>query len=209
MRVKSFIFINLNIFFIFFFTILIFADIKKTPSDKKEIKKTESSQYLETEIKNIENPQPIKSQGILSSIINFLLSLLFVIGLIYVMMIALKYFYLKTSIPLTRQDAVKILAREYLDSKKSLYIVEFGEKILLLGVTENNISKITEITAPEEINKIKENVNEFLVKMKLKNEKKFSEQLKANYINQTRNIIDKGNEIIKKIKDKFLKGGPK
>ncbi len=125
------------------------------------------------------------------------------------MMLALKFFYIKTSIPLTRQGAIKILAKEYIESKKSLYIVEFGEKILLLGVTEDNISKITEVTEPEIVNRIKENVDEFIRKEKLKNETKFSEELKKNYINQTKSLVNKGNELVKKIKDKFSKGNEK
>lgn len=209
MKVKLFGSFFLIFFFLFFFNNFLIAETKKDISSNTKIEEKENSQYLEQEINNIKNPQPIKSQGILSSIINFLLSLIFVIGLIYIMMLALKFFYIKTSIPLTRQGAIKILAREYIEAKKSLFIIEFGNKILLLGVTEDNINTLAEITDTETINRIKENVDEFIVKTKLKNEMKFSEQLKKNYINQTKNLIDKGNEIVKKIKDKFSKGHEK
>lgn len=211
MRIKFFgiSLLILIFFFLFFFSNFIIAETKKEISSKSKIEEKESSRYLEQEINNIKNPQPIKSQGILGSIVNFILSLLFVIGLIYIMMLALKFFYIKASIPLTRQGAIKILAREFIEPKKSLYLVEFGGKILLLGVTDDNISKITEITDNETINKIKEDVDEFVLKAKLKNEKKFSEQLKKNYIIQTKNLVDKGNEIVKKIKEKFSKGNEK
>lgn len=209
MKVKFFSVFFIIFFFLFFFADFLIAENKKDISNKATFEENKDTGYLEQEINNIQNPKPIKSPGILGSIINFLLSLSFVIGLIYIVMLALKFFYIKTSIPLTRQGAIKILAREYIETKKSLYVVEFGEKILLLGVTDDNITKITEITDKEIISKIKDNVDEFIVKEKIKNEKKFSEQLRQNYINQTKNLINKGNEMVNKIKEKFSQGNKK
>ena len=120
-------------------------------------------------------------------------------------MIALRFFYIKAAIPLKKSGPIKVLAKEFIETKKALYVIEFGEKLLLLGVTDDAMTKLAEETDIGKIAKIKENIDEFLVKEKMKNEIKFSEQLKANYLNQTKNIINKGNEIVKNVIARFKK----
>lgn len=48
-------------------------------------------------------------------------------------------------------DAVKILARHYLSSKQSLCLVRTGRRVVLVGITPDRISTLTEVTDAEEV----------------------------------------------------------
>ncbi len=165
--------------------------------------------YLANEIKNIENPAAIKSPSVVGTTINLILSLLFVIGLIYLVMVALKFFYVRTSIPLRTGGIITILAKEHIDSKSVLYVVEFVDRILLLGHAGGTINALSEIKDPEIIIQIKEKADEYISKYRMKNESKFSEELKASYLKQGQKIIDVGNKTVKEILNKFKKSDKK
>ncbi len=125
-------------------------------------------------------------------------------------MAAIKYFYVKASIPMRSENVVTVLAKEYLDSKNLLYVVEFAGKIMLVGSSSSGLNTITEVTDPETIIKIKEQANEYISKYRLKAESKFDEELKATYLKQGKKLVDGGNVVIKNIVDKFRKkDGPK
>jgi len=66
-------------------------------------------------------------------------------GFLYV----LRKFYLK--IPNPSSLSMKIYARLQIQPKKSIYIVKVLNKVLILGVAENSISILSEISDPEMI----------------------------------------------------------
>jgi len=134
-----------------------------------------------------------------------LASLLFIIGLIYLVSFGLKFFYVRASIPLKNESMIKVLAKEYLDSKNIIYIVEFDERILVLSSSGEHLNKLVEVTEKESVDRIRNNADEYISRYRLKNENKFDEQLKASYLAQGKKIVSSGNEMIKGLADKFKK----
>jgi len=169
----------------------------------------ETSVYLDNGYKAISNPQPVQGPGLLSTTINLIISLLFVIGIIYLVMIALKVFYVRAAIPLKSEGIVKIIAKEYIDTKKTVYLIEVAERVLILGGTDDNISLLSEITDKDAIEKIKQGASEYLAKYQIKADAKFADELKDAYAKQGKKLVDGGNDIISRIKDKLKKGDGK
>ena len=121
----------LTLLSIFFFSCVVSAATAegKAPSQIGQEKKVEA-EYLSADFNAVENPVIPKAPNIFETIIKLVISLLFVIGLIYVLMIALKFFYVRASIPLRSEGVVKILAKEYLEDKKSVYVVEDRKSVV-------------------------------------------------------------------------------
>jgi flagellar biogenesis protein FliO len=161
--------------------------------------------YLSGELNAIQSPKAIPGPSIWQTIITMLASLLFIIGLIYLVSFGLKFFYVRASIPMKNENMIRVLAKEYLDSKNIIYIVEFDERIMLLSSAGDNLNKLIEITDKESVDRIRSNADEYISRYRLKNENKFDEQLKASYLAQGKKIVTSGNEMIKGLADKFKK----
>lgn len=131
--------------------------------------------------------------------------MLFIIGLIYLLAIGLKFFYVKASIPMKSENVVTVIAREYVDSKTIMYVVEFAGKVLLLGNAGSSLNVLTEITDKEAIDKLKQQADEYVSKYKLKAENRFDQQLKSSYLQQGKKLVNNGNDMVKGIMDKFVK----
>ena len=156
---------------VFFFSAGLLSSAEKntisTDAPAGITKGAEAAGYLSGEMGRIENPVMPSSPGILGTTINLLVSLLLVIGLIYLVMAALKYFYVRASIPMKSEGVVKVLAREHIDSKKMMYVVEFGDRVVLIGSAGENLSLLSEVSDPEEAKRIKEKADEYISKYRL------------------------------------------
>lgn len=161
--------------------------------------------YLASEYGAITSPKAIPAPSIVSTTINLLVSLLFIIGLIYLVAAGLKFFYVKASIPMKSENVVNVIAREYVDSKTIMYVVEFAGKVLLLGNAGASLNVLTEITDKEAIDKLKQQADEYVSKYKLKAENRFDQQLKSSYLQQGKKLVNNGNDMIKGIMEKFVK----
>ncbi|MCX8092805.1 MAG: flagellar biosynthetic protein FliO [Candidatus Goldbacteria bacterium] len=191
--------------FIFFFNVYGIYAVEKKEIKENISSNTTNSEYLSNEIKNIENPEIPHGPGILNTSVNLLLSLLFIIGLIYLTIIALKYFYGKSMLLFKSQGLIKIIAREYIDSKKIIYLIDVANKILIVGSGNNELVLLSEINDKETVENIRQQADEYIAKYRLKKEVKFSDNLKSTYIKQGKKLIDSGNETIKKIFEKIRK----
>ncbi len=88
--------------------------------------------------------EKIQDAGTGSLIIRLLLSLVLIIGLIYLSLFLLK----KSSFGLKKNrggDLIQVLERCYISPKKGIFIVKIGSKTLALGVTEAQINLLLEI----------------------------------------------------------------
>lgn len=94
------------------------------------------------------------------NIINSFLMLLFVVAVIGVAMHLLKKTS-KKSMLLDESLEMKILSKLALNQKNQLYIVQVGDKRLLLGVSENGVRSLSEISDDNklEINKLSSDIN--------------------------------------------------
>lgn len=167
--------------------------------------KAADSGYLTAELNSIANPALPKAPSAVGTSVNLLVSLLFVIGIIYIVMIALKFFYVRASFPLKSEGVLKVLAREYIDTKKIIYFVETADRILILGSAGESISTLSEITDKDAIEKIKLQADEYIAKYRMKSETKFADELKAGYVKQGKKLVDAGNTAVKNIMEKFRK----
>jgi flagellar biogenesis protein FliO len=168
---------------------------------------TAETGYLSSEIGKMDKPAEAKGPGIISTIVNLVLGLLFVIGLAYLVMIGLKFFYVRASIPLKSEGIIRIIAREHLDTNKTVYAVEFADRILLIGSAGESISLLSEVKDQETVDRIKQSADEYISKYKITRDSKFADELKANYVKQGKKIVDSGNKTVKNFIDKLKSGG--
>ena len=88
--------------------------------------------------------EKIPDAGTGSLIIRLFLSLVLIIGLIYLSLFLLK----KSSLGLKKYragDLIQVLEKCYIFPKKGIFIVKVGSKLLALGVTETQINLLSEI----------------------------------------------------------------
>lgn len=190
---------------IFFFSIFEIYAAEKQQIKENKFSNTTNVEYLSKEIENIENPEVPHGPGIVSTSVNLLISLLFIIGLIYLTVIALKYFYSKSMVFFKTQGIIKVIGKEYIDSKKVIYLVDVVNKILIIGSGNNELVLLSEINDKETIENIRQQADEYISKYRLKKEIKFSDNLKSTYVKQGKKLINTGNEVVKKIMDKIRK----
>ena len=180
------------------------ADSGKNKTEKQEVKsQTPTGGFLAEYEKDVREPSPPGAPKLFETILTLIASLLFVIGLIYVFMIILKFFYIRASIPMKAEGVVRVLAKEHLDNKKTMYVVEFGDRIILVGSGGESISALSEVTDENERAKIKDRADEYIAKYRLKNESKFSQELKSTYLKQGKSLLKTGNRTIKNMMDKL------
>jgi flagellar biosynthetic protein FliO len=104
-------------------------------------------------LKTMPSPPAIDfSPGIFGTIVKLILSLVVVVGLIYLSIFLLKKISNRT-MPSSDQ-LIKVIGRSYLTPKQSLYIVKLGLKYAILGVGENSVNLIKELST-EEIDSLK------------------------------------------------------
>ncbi|HVP37084.1 MAG TPA: flagellar biosynthetic protein FliO [Terriglobales bacterium] len=88
--------------------------------------------------------EKVPDVGTGSLIIRLFLSLVLIIGLIYLSLFLLK----KSSLGIRKNrtgELIQVLERCYVSPKKGIFIVKIGSKVLALGVTEAHINLLSEI----------------------------------------------------------------
>ncbi len=85
-----------------------------------------------------------------SSVFETFWPMLAVLGLIVVCVAAIRK-WLPQATRISGGSVINILARQYLSGKQSLALVKVGKRVVLVGVTPEAMSTLTEISDPEEI----------------------------------------------------------
>ena len=98
-------------------------------------------------------PEIAYNPGIGGILFKLFISLVVIIGLIYCSIFLLKKISNKTS-PGSDQ-LIKVVSKSYLAPKQSLYIVKMGLTYAVLGVCENSVNLLKELS-PEEVESIKQ-----------------------------------------------------
>jgi len=84
-----------------------------------------------------------------SLILRLFVSLVLIIGLIYLSLYLLK----KSSLGLKKNragDLVQVLERSYISPKKGIFIVKIGSRVVALGVTETQINLLSEVNVDQD-----------------------------------------------------------
>ncbi len=92
---------------------------------------------------NYAQPTPVPPPNMISTSIRMILSILVIIALIYLLVYILKKYSYSSHTGGT--PLIKVISFSYLRPKEALYLVRVGGKLLLLGVTSNNITLIKEL----------------------------------------------------------------
>lgn len=102
-----------------------------------------------------ETPQPLP--GFFSTLVRLVLALGITIGLIYLTVWGLKVLWEKRGFPGPHEDGkpMKVLSSLYLAPRKTLYLVEVGRRVLVVGGGQQEIHRIDVITDPAEIEAIR------------------------------------------------------
>jgi flagellar protein FliO/FliZ len=101
--------------------------------------------------------------SVASSFISMISALAVILGLLFAAAWFLKRFLPRSAPGLADASAIKIIASRYLGPKSSIMIVDIVGKALVIGVSTNNVSLITELSSAEAREKLKtireQNVN--------------------------------------------------
>jgi flagellar biogenesis protein FliO len=92
-------------------------------------------------------PEIDYSPGIVGIVFKLILSMVIIVGLIYLSIFMLKKISNRT-IP-NGGGLVKIIGKSYLTPKQSLFIVKLGLSYAILGVSENSVNLIKDLSAEE------------------------------------------------------------
>jgi flagellar protein FliO/FliZ len=78
-----------------------------------------------------------------------------VLGIMFLLFFGFKKYVLKNTMFGGGEKLVNVLGSGYLGPKKNIVLVEVADEVLVLGMSQNNISLLTNITDPEKIEEIK------------------------------------------------------
>jgi len=91
---------------------------------------------------NYAQPEQVSAPNLFWELVKIIISLLFVLSIAY-----LVFQFLNKKNPLfSKGQFIKVIENTFIAPNKSISIVEVGNRFLILGVTEQNITLLTEIT---------------------------------------------------------------
>ena len=99
----------------------------------------------------VEKPNP--SPGLFSTFLRLLFALVVVVGLIILTVWGLKIFWEKRGWGIGTDEGklIKVLASAYLAPRKTIYLVEIGKRVLVVGVGNGEMSSLDVITEHSEV----------------------------------------------------------
>ena len=166
------------------------------------------SKAIESERKSDLN-KAIPPLRIFPLIVRSIISLIFVVGIMFLCVYVLKKFMLSGSLN-TRGSLIKVLDIGYLSPRRMIYVVDVAGEILILGVDSNTISFLAKIEDKEKIqeillkkNLVEENKKQFkriLSKLINEFESNPTSSNKPDSSNSLRKSIEEINSHIKKLK---------
>lgn len=114
-----------------------------------------SLSYAQDTVKTVPAlPEIDYNPGIVGILFKLILSMVIIVGLIYLSIFLLKKIGNRT---VSNSDGlVKVIGKSYLTPKQSLFIVKLGLSYAILGVSENSVSLIKDLSA-EEVESLKKN----------------------------------------------------
>lgn len=89
------------------------------------------------------------SPSLFGIMVKLVISLFFIIGLIYFSTFFMKKLNSRATGRGGMGDTIKVMGRTFLSPKQSLYLVKIGQKYAVLGVSDQSINKISELTEEE------------------------------------------------------------
>ena len=94
------------------------------------------------------------SSNPLSSLISWVVALLLVIAVIYVLAFFFKKGLMRVRQPLGPQGSFRLIGHLTLSPKLMLYLVEVADRVLVMAVTDDSATTLSEITDPEVVDRL-------------------------------------------------------
>ncbi len=93
--------------------------------------------------------QNVYSPSLFGIVAKLIISMVIIVGLIYLSMYFLKKINSRAAGGGIIGDTIKIIGRTFLSPKQSLYLVKIGERYTIIGATEQSVSMIGELSKAE------------------------------------------------------------
>ncbi len=106
------------------------------------------AQTVETDSASV-SPQNIYSPSLFGIVAKLIISMVVIVGLIYLSMYFLKKINSRAAGGGIIGDTIKIIGRTFLSPKQSLYLVKIGDRYTIIGATEQSVSMIGELSEEE------------------------------------------------------------
>jgi flagellar biogenesis protein FliO len=128
-----------------------FADVNPSFYDQGQNSKSEPTSAAQTMSLPEEAPTP--SPGFFSTLMRVILALTVTLGLILLTVWGLKWVWEKRGWNQWAEEgkAVRVLATTYLSPRKTIYLLEVGKRILVVGVGGDEMNCLDVIREPEEV----------------------------------------------------------
>jgi flagellar biogenesis protein FliO len=97
----------------------------------------------------------LPSSDFMGSVADMGIKLVLVLGVIYVGFRVYKHYFLKGKSPATSRKPVALLGTLNLPPNRSVYVLEVGRKVLVVGGTQSQLSLLTEVTDPEAMDEVR------------------------------------------------------
>jgi len=134
------------------------ASFNKNPRWKEDKKKPETPSKPVTKASfNFLNPggnKKLKPEDLVSSGFKMIMTLSLVLGFVFLLFFGFKKYVLKNTV-FGGEKLIQVVSTNYIAPKKNISLVEVAGEILVLGISDQNISLLTSIREPERIEEIK------------------------------------------------------
>lgn len=129
------------------------TDVSSTSEEQLEATQpastAESQDYLIQDYDSLQAPVAVQSDNWWGDSIDVFVKLVIVLAVLYLALRGLRYLNNKSRASTNANSPVKVLYTTSLAQHQNLYLVEVGNKVLLLGGTSNNLGLLAEVVDPE------------------------------------------------------------
>ena len=101
------------------------------------------------------SPRTAPTGNPFSALVSWVLALILVIVVIYILAFFVRKGLIRTQQPLGPQGSFRIIGHLTLSPKLMLYLVEVADRILVMAITDDSATTLSEITDPEVVNKLR------------------------------------------------------
>jgi len=148
------------------------------------------------------------SPGIFSTFIRLVLAIVLTVGLIYATIWGLKIVWEKRGLTNNADETkpIKILTSTYLAPRKAIHLVEVGNRILVLGVGNDEITRLDVIVDPTEVQSIRQSTQTGFPNIL---ERLINREAVEKADEKTQQIITESNEAVSGYVEKLKRTGQK
>lgn len=130
---------------------------KASTNGRADIGERDGGQYLVRDYTEFsDNPvADLPSSDWLGLLMGMLIKLALVIAIFYAAVWALRRYLLQGRSPVLARKPVSVLGAQNLSPNRTVYILEIGRKVLVVGATQTQMSLLAEVTDPDAVDELR------------------------------------------------------